>query len=68
MEAEIHRLQGDDFVDTILDFAREQRITQLFLGHSNRGRGLRLRRNATERLIDAAEDFDIRLFPHPEGK
>jgi hypothetical protein len=29
---------------------------------------LRLRRNATERLIDAAEDFDIRLFPHPEGK
>jgi len=68
MEAEIHCLQGDDFVDTILAFAREQRITQLFLGHSSRGRALRLARNATERLIDAAEDFDIRLFPHPEGK
>jgi two-component system sensor histidine kinase KdpD len=68
MEAEIHCLQGDDFVDTILNFAREQRITQLFLGHSSRGRALRLTRNATERLIDAAEDFDVRLFPHPEAR
>ena len=68
MEAEIHCLEGDDFVDTILDFAREQRITQLFLGHSTRPRGFRLSRNPIERLIDAAEDFDIRLFPHLEGK
>jgi len=28
--AEVHCLQGLDFVQTILDFAREQRITQLF--------------------------------------
>ena len=67
MEAEVHCLQGDDFVDTILNFARVQRITQLFLGHSGRGRTFRVARNATERLIDAAEDFDVRLFPHPEA-
>ena len=68
MGAEIHCLRGDDFVRTILDFAHEQRITQLFLGHSSRPRAYRLRRNPIERLIDAAEDFDIRIFPHSEGK
>ena len=36
MGAEIHCLHGADFVSAILDFAREQRITQLFLGHSLR--------------------------------
>jgi two-component system sensor histidine kinase KdpD len=61
--AEIHCLRGDDFVKIILDFAREQRITQLFLGHSGR-RPAFLSRSPIDRLIDAAEDFDIRLFPH----
>jgi K+-sensing histidine kinase KdpD len=49
-------------VDTLLAFAREHRITQLFLGHSQR------ERSPVERLIDAAEDFDVRLFPHGEAK
>jgi two-component system sensor histidine kinase KdpD len=56
--AEVHRLPAGDFVDTLLAFAREQRITQLFLGHSQR------ERSPIERLIDLAEDFDVRLFPH----
>ncbi len=60
--AEIHALDGGDFVDTLLLFAKEQRITQLFLGHSQR------ERSPIERLIDAAEDFDVRLFPHGEAK
>ena len=68
MEAEIHCLQGDDFVGTIVDFAHEQRITQLFLGHSSRPKAFQLMHNPIDRLIDAAEDFDIRLFPHPEAK
>jgi two-component system, OmpR family, sensor histidine kinase KdpD len=59
--AEVHRLKGGNFVDTLLEFAHEQRITQLFLGHSQR------ERSPVEKLIDAAEDFDVRLFPHPEG-
>jgi two-component system sensor histidine kinase KdpD len=60
--AEVHRLPAGDFVDTLLDFAREQRITQLFLGHSQR------ERSPIERLIDLAEDFDVRLFPHEQVK
>ena len=36
MGAEIHCLTGTDFVSAILDFAREQRVTQLFIGHSMR--------------------------------
>ena len=65
--AEVHCLQGTDFVETILDFAREQRVTQLFLGHTNRPQRVWLSRTPIDRLIDAAEDFDVRLFPHQEG-
>jgi two-component system sensor histidine kinase KdpD len=56
--AEVHRLPPGNFADALLAFAREQRITQLFLGHSQRDR------SPVERLIDLAEDFDVRLFPH----
>ena len=65
--AEVHCLHGGDFVDTILEFAREQRVTQLFLGHTGRREHGWWRRNAIDRLIDAAETFDVRMFPHPEG-
>ena len=65
--AEVHCLYGDDFVETILDFAREQRVTQLFLGHTGRDKRWWWSRNSIERLIDAAETFDVRLFPHKEG-
>jgi two-component system sensor histidine kinase KdpD len=65
--AEVHRLEGADFVETILDFAREQRVTQLFLGHTNREQRIWLSRSPIDRLIDAADGFDVRLFPHQEG-
>jgi two-component system sensor histidine kinase KdpD len=64
---EVLRLQGADFVEVILDFAREYRITQLFLGHGSRDQRLPFLRSPIDRLIDAAEDFDVRLFPHPEA-
>lgn len=68
MGAEVHCLHGQDFVTAILDFAREQRITQLFIGHSM-GEGRKpLRRGPVDRLIDAADDFDVRVFPHIEAK
>ena len=63
MGAEVHCLQGADFVNAILGFAQEQRITQLFLGHTARGRAW-LSRSPIDRLIDGAEGFDVRLFPH----
>jgi two-component system sensor histidine kinase KdpD len=65
--ADVHCLHNDDFVDAILDFAREQRVTQVFLGHTGRERRWWEARSAVDRLIDAAEDFDVRLFPHREG-
>ena len=60
MGAQVHCLKSGDFVDRLLEFAHEQRITQLFLGHSQR------ERSPVEKLILAAEDFDVRLFPHGE--
>jgi two-component system sensor histidine kinase KdpD len=62
--AEVHCLRGADFVETLLDFAREQRITQVFLGHTCREQRFAFSRSPVDRLIDAAEDFDLRLFPH----
>jgi two-component system sensor histidine kinase KdpD len=66
--AEVHCLQGADFVAAILHFAREQRITQLFLGHSFRDARIRLAQNPIDRLIDAAEEFDVRIFPHRDDE
>jgi two-component system sensor histidine kinase KdpD len=65
MGAEVHSLKGGgDFVEAILTFAREQRITQLFLGHTGRPGRAWLARGPIDRLIDGAEGFDVRLFPH----
>jgi K+-sensing histidine kinase KdpD len=57
MGAAVHCLKGGDFVATLVDFARAQRVTQIFIGHSQGARG------PIDRLIDAAEDFDVRIFP-----
>jgi two-component system sensor histidine kinase KdpD len=59
--AEVHCLKGTDFVSTILDFAHAERVTQIFIGHSQGTRG------PIGRLIDAAEDFDVRIFPQRGG-
>ena len=67
-DAEVHCLQGIDFVTAILDFAHEQRITQLFLGHTGRTGRTWLARSPMDRLIDGAEGFDVRLFPHEDSQ
>ena len=61
--AELHTLKSGDFVEALLHLAREQRVTQVFIGHSLRRRGWFVR-TPVDRLIDAAESFDIRVFPH----
>lgn len=66
--AEVHSLRGSDFVESILDFANEQRITQLFLGHTGQERRFWFSRSPIDRVIEAAENFDVRLFPRPESK
>lgn len=59
--AEVRSLRGADFVSTILAFAHEERITQIFIGHSLGSRG------PIDRLIEGAEDFDVRIFPQRAG-
>jgi two-component system, OmpR family, sensor histidine kinase KdpD len=63
--AEIVELDGEDPVDTILRFARKRGITQIYVGH--RGRESWWERafgSDLDRLIRAAEGFDVRVFPH----
>jgi two-component system sensor histidine kinase KdpD len=62
--ATIEVLDGEDPVDTILDFARARGITQLFIGHSRRsGLWTRIWGNPVEKLIRESEGMDVRVFP-----
>jgi two-component system sensor histidine kinase KdpD len=62
--AEVHILEAKDPIATIIDFAREQRITQVFIGHTQRPAWKFWESNPVDRLIQAAEGMDVRLFPH----
>ena len=51
----------------IMRFAREQRVTQIFVGHSAPDRWKEMwSRSPVDRLIQAARDIDVRIFPHPQ--
>src|SRR5207247_4509365 len=64
MGARIQVLEGHDAVRALMDFARQNGITQIFIGHSmRRGWWHWLRGNPVERLIDLAEGIDVRVFP-----
>src|SRR5262245_46606424 len=62
--AHVETLEGKDPIKTILQYAREHGITQIFVGHNLR-RGLRDRLGGTplDRLIRDAEGIDVRVFP-----
>jgi two-component system sensor histidine kinase KdpD len=63
--AKVEILDGEDPAEAILRFAREHGITQIFVGHTKR-RGFmdRLGRNPVDRLLEKAEDIDVRVFPN----
>src|SRR5262249_40945032 len=63
--AHVDVLDGKDPVATILEYAREHGITQLFVGHNLR-RDWRawLRGSPLDRLIEGADGIDVRVFPH----
>jgi two-component system sensor histidine kinase KdpD len=62
--ASIHVLDGRDPVRALIDFAKKNGVTQIFIGHSQRhGWWNRLRGNPVDRLIDLAEGIDVRVFP-----
>jgi two-component system sensor histidine kinase KdpD len=63
--SEIVELDGDDMADTILEFARQRGITQIYVGH--RGRETWYERafgSSLDKLIRVAEGIDVRVFPH----
>jgi len=63
--AHIEILEGDDPITTILKFAQEHSVTQIFVGHSTReGWWQRLLGTPLDRLIRDAGDIDVRVFPH----
>jgi two-component system sensor histidine kinase KdpD len=65
LNASVHVLEGDEPIDTILRFARANRITQIFVGHSlQEGFWKRWIGGPLDRLIRGAEGMDVRVFPH----
>ena len=69
-EARVEVLEGEDAIRTILDFAQERGITQIFIGHSGRRQDWRTRLFAgpVDRLIRGAEGIDVQVFPHTAAR
>lgn len=64
-DAKVELLSGKDAVEVIVNYARQQRITQIFIGHSlSESMWGRFTRTTVDRLIRASEEIDVKLFPH----
>jgi len=64
-EARIEILDGQDPIQTLLKFAHEHGVTQIFVGHSTREQWWeRFTGTPLDRLIRGANDIDVRVFPH----
>lgn len=58
-------LESDEPISTIIDFARQKRITQIFIGHSDHNTWRdRFFGDPVLRLMRAADGIDVRVFPH----
>ncbi len=63
--SEVAVLEGEDFVESIIEYARDHRVTQIFIGHSLRSNWWdRFAGGPVDRLIRSAEGMDVRVFPH----
>jgi two-component system, OmpR family, sensor histidine kinase KdpD len=63
-DARLDVLEGSDPVATILDYAKRQNITQMFVGHTlRRSWAARLWGTPLGRLVREAEGMDVRVFP-----
>lgn len=60
--AEIEILDGEDPVDSILDFARSRGVTQLFIGHTQTLKRWPWR-DPVDKLIRRSRGMDVRIFP-----
>jgi len=58
-------LESEDPVEEIVRYARMQRVTQIFIGHSvHEGWWSRLFGGTVDRIVRAAKDMDVHIFPH----
>ncbi len=63
--AQTEAIDGYDPVETLMDYARTHRITQIFVGHPSQEHWWdRFLGGPLDRLIRAAEGIDVRVFPH----
>ena len=63
--AAVINLEGENPIDSILHFAQERGITQIFVGHSmQRGPFGRFSRSPLDKLLAKPQGVDIRVFPH----
>jgi len=62
--AQVEVLDEEEWTAAVLRFAHEHRITQIFIHHSRNERwSERLFGSGVDRLIQAAEGIDVRVFP-----
>ncbi len=63
-QAHIEALDGEDQIDTLLRFARSRGVTQIFVANRRRDSWReRIFGGPLDRLIQAAENMDVRVFP-----
>ena len=62
--ADVHIIDGPDPMSAIIRFAREQRVTQIFIGHSGKPAWKFWAEAPVDRLLKEAEGIDVRLFPN----
>jgi two-component system sensor histidine kinase KdpD len=69
--AEVHVIDKADnkadAIGEIIRFAREQRITQVFIGHTQQSGWKFWTQNPVDKLIREAEGMDVRIFPNAGG-
>ncbi len=66
--AEVHVIEAEDPIDAIIRFAREQRVTQVFIGHTQQAAWKIWARSPVDRLIKEAEGMDVRIFPQTSAQ
>jgi two-component system, OmpR family, sensor histidine kinase KdpD len=66
-KAHVEVLHAEDAIAAILNFAAQNGVTQIFVGHSQQnGFMTRWLPNPVERFIMEADGMDVRVFPHQE--
>ena len=64
-KSEIVSLEGNEVVESLLSFARQRGITQIYVGRKSRESWReRAFGSDLDEIISKAEGMDVRVFPH----